>query len=82
MSIGREGEGTRGKTGKGRLNPDKIGFWSPKIKRFGFYQGSHGQEILKHICFRRVTGNSTENGVERGEMNDRMGTIMGYESKK
>lgn len=37
----REGEGTRGKTGKGRLNPDKTGFWYPKTKRFGFYSGSN-----------------------------------------
>lgn len=33
----REGAGIRGKTRKGRLISDRIGFWSPKIKRFGFY---------------------------------------------
>lgn len=37
----REEERTRGKTGKGTLNPDKTGFWFPETKRFGFYSGSN-----------------------------------------
>lgn len=49
FDTGREGEGTRGKTGKGRLNPERIGFWSPKIKRFGFYQGSNTRDFKAHL---------------------------------
>lgn len=41
LAVGGKGEGTRGKTGKGRLNPDRIGFWSPSTKRFGFHPVSN-----------------------------------------
>lgn len=36
VATRRDGAGTRGRTGWGRLNSDRTGFWSPKIK-FGFY---------------------------------------------
>lgn len=37
MAIEREGEGTRDKTERDRLNPDRIGFLSPQVKKFEFY---------------------------------------------
>ena len=35
--LREKGEGTRDKIERGRLNPDRIGFWSPQVKTFEFY---------------------------------------------
>lgn len=35
--LREKGEGTRDKIERGRLNPDRIGFWAPQVKTFEFY---------------------------------------------